>query len=74
MDDIAGPSLALGQIVFLVWVTLSEHKWIILAERRGFRNLYRSREHGQVNDHSEITIRSPSNLRTVGTISILANS
>src|SRR6266567_3584043 len=24
-----------GQIVFLVWVDLSEHKWIILAERRG---------------------------------------
>ena len=24
-----------GQIVFFVWVDLSEHKWIILAERRG---------------------------------------
>src|SRR5712691_6565418 len=23
------------QIVFFVWVDLSEHKWIILAERRG---------------------------------------
>ena len=23
------------QIVFLVWVDLSEHKWVILAERRG---------------------------------------
>jgi hypothetical protein len=29
------PSLALGQIVFFVGVTLSEHKWVILAERRG---------------------------------------
>ena len=27
--------LALRQIVFLVWVTLTEHKWVILAERRG---------------------------------------
>jgi hypothetical protein len=29
-------SLALWQILFFVWVTLSEHKWVILAERRGF--------------------------------------
>src|SRR5437773_8622579 len=29
------PSLARGQIVFFVWVTLTEHKWVILAERRG---------------------------------------
>jgi hypothetical protein len=28
-------SLARGQSVFFVWVTLSEHKWVILAERRG---------------------------------------
>jgi len=28
-------SLALGQIVFFVWVILTEHKWIILTERRG---------------------------------------
>ncbi len=27
-------SLARGQIVFFVWVTLTEHKWVILAERR----------------------------------------
>jgi hypothetical protein len=27
------PFLAPGQIVFFVWVTLSEHKWVILAER-----------------------------------------
>jgi DNA-binding beta-propeller fold protein YncE len=31
-------SLALGQILFFVWVTLSEHKWVILAERRGAPN------------------------------------
>src|ERR1039458_2079256 len=24
-----------GQILFFVWVDLSEHKWVILAERRG---------------------------------------
>jgi len=30
------PSRALGQIMFFVWVTLSEHKWVILAERRGW--------------------------------------
>jgi len=35
MKLLASP-LALGQIVFFVWVTLSEHKWVILAERRGF--------------------------------------
>jgi hypothetical protein len=28
-------SLALRQIVFFVWVTLSEYKWVTLAERRG---------------------------------------
>jgi hypothetical protein len=27
----------LFQIVFSVWVTLSEHKWVILGERRGAR-------------------------------------
>lgn len=30
-------SLARGQIVFFAWVTLTEHKWVILAERRGLR-------------------------------------
>src|SRR6266568_1899909 len=30
------------QIVFLVWVDLSEHKWVILAERRGFSSVVRS--------------------------------
>src|SRR3990172_6226856 len=30
-----GSPLALRQIVFLVWVSLSEQKWVILAERRG---------------------------------------
>jgi len=30
-------SVALRQIVFFKWVTLSEHKWVILAERRGLR-------------------------------------
>jgi hypothetical protein len=35
MISLASP-LALGQIVFFVWVTLSEHKWVILAERRGY--------------------------------------
>jgi hypothetical protein len=29
------PSLALRQIVFFVWVSLTEHKWVALAERRG---------------------------------------
>jgi hypothetical protein len=29
------PFLALRQIVFFVWVSLSEQKWVILAERRG---------------------------------------
>src|ERR1700686_5215660 len=29
------PSLALRQGVFFVWVSLSEQKWVILAERRG---------------------------------------
>ena len=29
------PSLACGQIVFFGWVSLSEQKWVILAERRG---------------------------------------
>jgi hypothetical protein len=33
VDDIAA-LLAHGQIVFLVWVTFGEHKWVILAERR----------------------------------------
>jgi hypothetical protein len=29
------PPVAPRQIVFLVWVSLSERKWVILAERRG---------------------------------------
>ena len=29
------PFLALRQNVFFVWVSLSEQKWVILAERRG---------------------------------------
>ena len=38
VDDIALANiLARGQIVFFVWVTLTEHKWVILAERRGKR-------------------------------------
>jgi hypothetical protein len=28
-----------GQIVFFVWVDFSEHKWIILAKRRGHAEL-----------------------------------
>jgi hypothetical protein len=39
VDDIVVHFLPAGkilfQIVFSVWVTLSEHKWVILAERRG---------------------------------------
>ena len=34
VDDIACPSLALRQIVFLVRVTLIERKWVIIGERR----------------------------------------
>src|SRR5260370_32839893 len=32
---IASEILALRQIVFFVWVTLNEHKWVISRERRG---------------------------------------
>ena len=32
-------SLARGQIVFFAWVTLTEHKWVIFAERRGANGL-----------------------------------
>jgi hypothetical protein len=39
VDDVVSPFSPAGkilfQIVFSVWVTLSEHKWVILAERRG---------------------------------------
>jgi len=35
VDDIASEILALRQIVFFVWVTLNEHKWVISRERRG---------------------------------------
>src|SRR5947209_5459491 len=31
------PRANVGQIVFFVWVDLGEHKWVILAERRGPR-------------------------------------
>src|ERR1700738_4213541 len=43
-------SLAQGQIVFFVWVTLTEHKWVILAERRGrlITGLLVWPEHGNV--------------------------
>src|SRR6516164_8517537 len=34
VDDNADNALALRQILFFVWVTFAEHKWIILAERR----------------------------------------
>jgi hypothetical protein len=37
-DDIDGPTLYgehRPQILFFVWVTLTEHKWVILRERRG---------------------------------------
>ena len=35
VDDIARHHLACREILFFVWVTLTEHKWVILAERRG---------------------------------------
>jgi hypothetical protein len=39
VDDTAGPQFAprqiAFQIVFLVWVTLTEQKWVTFAERRG---------------------------------------
>lgn len=43
--------------MFLVWVTLSEHKWVILAERRGLgvsaSEFYDWRErYGRVNEHN----------------------
>ena len=37
-DDIDGPTLYgehLAQTLFFVWVTITEHKWVILRERRG---------------------------------------
>ena len=34
VDDNADHALALRQILFFVWVTFAEHKWIILAEPR----------------------------------------
>ena len=39
MEDIAGSRLALRQIVFSVWVILTEHKWVTLAGRRGHHTL-----------------------------------
>jgi len=35
VDEIACSLLAHGQGLFFVWVTLSEHKWVILRECRG---------------------------------------
>jgi hypothetical protein len=35
VDDSAPHALALRQILFFVWVTFAEHKWVILGERRG---------------------------------------
>src|SRR5260370_40503541 len=32
------PRANMGKIMFFVWVDLSEHKWVILAERRGSTN------------------------------------
>ena len=34
VDDDTVHTLALRQILFLVWVTFAEHKWVILGERR----------------------------------------
>jgi hypothetical protein len=34
VDDIVVHTFARGQTLFLVWVSLSEHKWVTLAERR----------------------------------------
>jgi hypothetical protein len=35
VDDIAGVLSCSGELPFFAWVTLSERKWVILAERRG---------------------------------------
>jgi putative transposase len=35
VDEIACPVLALRQILFFVWITLNEHKWVNSRERRG---------------------------------------
>ena len=43
VDDIAGATPMVNyaenraKTLFFVWVTLSEHKWVILGERRGAR-------------------------------------
>ena len=40
-DDIEGPTLYgehRPQILFFEWVTLTEHKWVTLGERRGLHN------------------------------------
>ena len=34
VDDIARHHLARRELLFFVWVTLTERKWVILAERR----------------------------------------
>jgi len=34
VDDDVCQRFALRQILFWVWVTFDEHKWVILAERR----------------------------------------
>jgi hypothetical protein len=39
VDDSAAHALALRQILFFVWVTFAEHKWVILGERRGFASI-----------------------------------
>ena len=36
VDDIVGHLHCRRQILFFVWVTLNEQKWVTLAERRGF--------------------------------------
>ena len=41
-DDTDGPTLYgehRPQTPFFVWVILTEHKWVILGERRGIRGL-----------------------------------
>ena len=39
VDDIARHHLARRELLFFVWVTLTERKWVILAERRSGRGL-----------------------------------
>lgn len=37
VDDIAGLLSCSGQLLFFMWVTLSERKWVISRERRGWQ-------------------------------------